>query len=49
MPGGEGWFVLNAADARWLGDHFGAYTRFEGDARFLAPDLPVQYRDWLPS
>ena len=33
-PRGEGWFVLNARDARWLEGHFGAYTRFEGDARF---------------
>jgi uncharacterized cupin superfamily protein len=28
-PTGEGWFVLNAADARWLTDEFGSYTRFE--------------------
>lgn len=35
VPSAEGWFVLNATDARWLGGHFGAYTRFEGpDARF---------------
>jgi uncharacterized cupin superfamily protein len=34
-PRGEGWFVLNAADAHWRDSpHFGAYTRFEGDARF---------------
>jgi len=33
-PAAEGWFVLNAADARWLGGAFGAYTRFEGPARF---------------
>jgi uncharacterized cupin superfamily protein len=33
-PRGEGWFVVNARDARWLTGHFGAYTRFEGDARF---------------
>ncbi len=34
-PDSEGWFVLNARDARWLDGHFGAYTRFEGDeARF---------------
>ena len=49
-PSGEGWFVINAADARWLEGHFGAYTRFEGDARFpqvginigiLAPGQPA--------
>ena len=34
VPAGEGWFVLNAREARWLGGHFGAYTRFEGEARF---------------
>jgi len=33
-PRGEGWFVLNARDARWLDGDYGAYTRFEGDARF---------------
>jgi uncharacterized cupin superfamily protein len=33
-PRGEGWFVLNAREARWLGGDFGAYTRFEGEARF---------------
>jgi uncharacterized cupin superfamily protein len=48
-PVGEGWFVLNARDARWLEGDFGAFTRFEGDARFpqlgfnigvLAPGQP---------
>jgi uncharacterized cupin superfamily protein len=34
VPVGEGWFVLNARDARWLEGEFGAYTRFEGQARF---------------
>ena len=29
VPAGAGWFVLNAADARWLDGRFGAYTRFE--------------------
>jgi len=35
-PAGEGWFVLNARDAKWLDGHFGAYTRFEArpDGRF---------------
>jgi uncharacterized cupin superfamily protein len=36
-PHGEGWFVVNAREARWF-DHdvFGRFTRFEGegDARF---------------
>src|SRR5919197_3480877 len=34
VPEGEGWFVLNATDAVWREGDFGAYTRFEGDARF---------------
>ena len=38
-PAGEGWFVLNAREAKWLDGHFGAYTRFEGEARF--PSLGV--------
>jgi uncharacterized cupin superfamily protein len=33
-PVGEGWFVLNAREARWLDGDLGAYTRFEGEARF---------------
>jgi uncharacterized cupin superfamily protein len=33
-PKGDGWFVVNAREARWLEGDFGAYTRFEGDARF---------------
>jgi uncharacterized cupin superfamily protein len=34
VPDGEGWFVLNAREALWREGDFGAYTRFEGDARF---------------
>jgi uncharacterized cupin superfamily protein len=34
VPEGDGWFVLNAREARWRAGDFGAYTRFEGDARF---------------
>jgi uncharacterized cupin superfamily protein len=33
-PQGEGWFVLNAHEARWLDGDYGAFTRFEGAARF---------------
>jgi uncharacterized cupin superfamily protein len=48
-PAGEGWFVLNAREARWLDGEFGAFTRFEGAPRFptlginigvLAPGQP---------
>jgi uncharacterized cupin superfamily protein len=52
VPEGDGWFVLNARDARWLTGDFGAYTRFEGDTRFpsigvnigvLEPGQPACY------
>ena len=33
-PEGDGWFVLNARDARWQEGDFGAFTPFEGSARF---------------
>ncbi len=40
VPTGEGWFVLNAADALWFEGDFGAFTRFEASVpRF--PDLGV--------
>jgi uncharacterized cupin superfamily protein len=50
VPSGEGWFILNAREAKWLDGHFGAYTRFEGEPRFtklgfnigvLAPGQPA--------
>lgn len=36
VPAGEGWFVVNAREARWFDSDFGPYVRFEGDgdARF---------------
>jgi uncharacterized cupin superfamily protein len=34
IPHGEGWFVLNARDARWREGDFGMFTRFEGEPRF---------------
>jgi uncharacterized cupin superfamily protein len=50
VPQGEGWFVVNAREARWLDDgELGVYTKFEGEARFplvginlavLQPDQP---------
>jgi uncharacterized cupin superfamily protein len=39
VPAGEGWFVVNARDARWLEGEHGAYAPFEGDERF--PQLGV--------
>jgi uncharacterized cupin superfamily protein len=52
VPEGDGWFVLNARQAKWLSGDFGAYTRFEGDDRFpligvniavLQPGQPACY------
>lgn len=37
VPEGRGWFVVNARQAPWRTGVFGAYTRFEGEARF--PEL----------
>ena len=31
VPQGEGWFVVNAREARWFDSDFGPFTRFEGD------------------
>ena len=40
VPEGEGWFVVNAREARWFeNDLFGRYTGFEGDVRF--PELGI--------
>ena len=33
-PAGDGWFIVNAREAKWLDGEFGAYTRFEGESRF---------------
>ena len=38
-PEGDGWFVVNVRDARWQEGDFGAFTRFEGAARF--PQLGI--------
>jgi uncharacterized cupin superfamily protein len=35
VPEGEGWFVINARDARWFeSDELGSATIFEGEPRF---------------
>ena len=55
VPAGEGWFVLNARDARWQVNELGAYCGFEGDARFpqlginisvLQPGQPMSMYHW---
>ena len=40
-PRGDGWFVLSARDARWLEGDYGAYTRFEGSARFAQVGINI--------
>ena len=50
VPAGEGWFVVNAREARWRTDELGTWTGFAGDARFeqvginlvvLEPGVPM--------
>jgi uncharacterized cupin superfamily protein len=44
---GDGWFVLNARDARWLDGELGKYTGFEGnESRF--PQLGVNINVLAP-
>jgi uncharacterized cupin superfamily protein len=33
-PEGDGWYVLNAQDAKWLSNELGWYCNFEGAVRF---------------
>ncbi len=33
-PAGDGWYVLNAEDAKWLTNEMGGYCSFEGEERF---------------
>ena len=48
VPQGEGWFVVNVADAPWLrNDHFGARTGFEAGGR-LVTELPELERFSFP-
>ena len=43
----EGWFVLNASEAEWLGtDRFGKGCRFEGKTRF--PEIGINIRVMEP-
>ena len=42
VPRGEGWYVLNLADAAWREhDRFGASCGFEGDVKFLDHGINV--------
>ena len=55
VPAGDGWFVLNARDARWQENELGAYCPFEGEPRFrqlginisvLQPGQPMSMYHW---
>jgi uncharacterized cupin superfamily protein len=47
LPQGDGWFVLNARDARWLHvEELGEYCGFEGDPRF--PQLGININVMAP-
>jgi len=49
-PQGDGWFVVNVADAAWMRhDKFGARTNFEADGRLVSerPELHVQHHPQL--
>lgn len=41
VPDADGWFVLNARDARWLDGDLGKYCAFEGDEGARFPQLGV--------
>jgi uncharacterized cupin superfamily protein len=50
VPQGDGWFVVNVADAGWMrNDHFGARCTFEADGRLVSerPDLGIQQHPQL--
>jgi uncharacterized cupin superfamily protein len=41
VPEGDGWFVLNAKDARWIDGKLGKYTGFEGKGAAQFPQLGI--------
>jgi uncharacterized cupin superfamily protein len=48
VPEGEGWYVLNAREARWFhSDEFGSACTFEGDIRF--PEFGINIGVMEPS
>ena len=42
-PEGDGWYVLNASDARWLSNEMGWYCSFEGAERFPEFGLNINF------
>jgi len=41
VPQGEGWFVVNASDSRWLHNELGAYCSFEGKGEAAFEQLGI--------
>jgi uncharacterized cupin superfamily protein len=48
VPQGEGWFVVNAADSRWLYNELGAYCSFEGKGEAAFDQLGINLNVLLP-
>ncbi len=48
IPEGEGWFVLNAKDARWLSGELGAYVPWEGRDAARFPQLGINLNVMKP-
>jgi|SRR5579864_3428393 len=44
-PEGDGWYVLNATDSKWLASETGAYCHFQGSEHW--PDFGLNL-NWLP-
>jgi uncharacterized cupin superfamily protein len=48
VPQGEGWFVVNARDGRWLYNELGAYCNFEGKGEAAFEQLGINLNVLLP-
>jgi uncharacterized cupin superfamily protein len=48
VPQSEGWFVVNARDARWLHNELGGYCPFEGRGEMRFPALGINLNVLVP-
>jgi uncharacterized cupin superfamily protein len=48
VPQGEGWFVVNARDSRWLHNEMGGYSNFEGNDDAAFEQLGINLNALLP-
>jgi mannose-6-phosphate isomerase-like protein (cupin superfamily) len=48
VPQGEGWFVVNARDSRWLYNELGGYCSFEGKGEAAFEQLGINLNVLLP-